>query len=778
MTYSIPNLGSNHFDIAPLNLQVFISGVHSTDCYCEGFTTSGGNGFGSANLIFPQCGYTDNPCLENDLIELKVSGSVVWRGFITKREADLSSQVKYMAVDLLAKFDDSFFWEHEYCFQDEVTKSPQFVCTIRQIAGDAYDLYQAWKSGNCDDDFLLGIDLDTFPEVYPVETRLVGQPLLQGLKTLLETVDYRYRLTVKHTNTESIISAYIMGAGTQKSINRGTDPNQDYYSQTGGPAFVTDIRKTVDSTQCLTHVYAEGDHRIIESAFPLGESWNLCADNFTPPTGSNINSFVKMTEMKKVLNNWEKFTKENIELKSIDKFNVKAVNPNYRKKYERVCTHFAIPPINDTYHYLDDCNTYPQAFGTASKHVKIESDLVQTYDGHTVAPFIVAQRSSNTDTNLYITSDGFSIKDSQEVVFSKPFVDSISNVYAKGTHGVYHADSWDESTFTSELEIYHDYTPNDWDLTDTTKQGWITSSEGVWLILGETMQAYRITETMTNATVKVFGDLRDAGIDDGSGGKKKGTHWFIWKSDATPFLVAAQNGEGHEQGRYRISSTGSDELINNYAGAYLVIGAYDFTKNAWGDSPSNVKLFRIAYNSEKDLWIDSAGTDLSDTTKYGAKYAIVWAPIETKRPYKRMWLNAAYKSGQRLTWMSPNLGTVRNKRIVPKKNDDMKWLTMRNYFKLKKSGEDETGDLFTPVYCNTSSDMVCNLTELSSWALNQINGAKAYQVEYDITLGFIDLDLSVGDRIVDTAIDSGATITSIAYNPLDNSMNISASSWA
>lgn len=766
---TIPNKSTSIFQLEPLKVDVWIAGTRRTDAYCTEFTTSDNKSFGSASIWFPKAQYDSEMCLENDLVEVKIAPyGTVWRGYIVGRDSNISDTLVYTACDLLAKLDDTFFWQHEYNYTDEVSKEKKYPYTCRQIANDAYGLYLAWKTGTCDDDFLLSIDLESFPETVPNETKIIGQPLLQGLQSILETLDYRYRIKVEHSDYGSTIKAYILGAGTQKNVNRGSDPDSSYMYQESGPAIVFDINKTVSANNALTHVEAFGENRIIETALTLTQSWNLVPDNFSPPTGKSIKDYVTFSEQNQVINAWEKYTKEQIDIKAADKFNTKATNPNYRKKFERVCTHYSIPLVNDVWTYNDTANT--TSFGEASKRVKIESELVQTFGDESIDHFLVYKRLN--DPKLYVKLDGFSVKDNREVVFSQPFVDSYSTVLCKGSKGQYKEGSWSASNCTSTYTI-----ADNANLMSSITETNLHSNSSSWLVLGETQSVYEI-KARTSNTFSVIGNTEGAGVKNDKGEVQKGNYWYVLNQ---PVIYASgQAGVGKKEGKYQITSNSSEELNNKYSGMWLILGDYDFEKLGFKTAPKDLKTFRIASSSDKYLTIDNPSTDLTGAP---SKWVIVYPQVEKKRPFEWIALNTSYKSGQRLCWFSGDgsiqpISPLRTQRVVYKENNDFKWTTEKNNYRLVKSSTDGEEDKYSVIYNPSKIDKKKDFSNLAAWAINQINGANAYEINYSITLRPMDFNIQVGDRILDNQIDSGATVTSIKYD-LDNySQNITASSWS
>lgn len=757
---------SNTFSMPPLVTEVWIAGARRPDAICTEFNMSTGVDNGSATIEFP--GMAGNPPYalydaqltnENDLVEIIVQPyGVLFRGYITARQSDVE-KLKYTALDYGTKFNDVFFFAHEYNFKDDVTGEYKYKYTIRQIANEAYQIYYAWKTGTCDDDFLLSIDLDSFPDVVPNETHVIGQPLLQGLQSILENYDYRYRIKVEHAQDESTIKAFVLGTGAPKSITRGTNPQASYVNQNEGIALVTNIEKTVNATNTLTHVYAEGDNRIIESAFVLTPAWSLVADNFTPPSGHTIKEYVTQSEQTAVINNWARYTTEKIDLKAADKFSQKVINPNYRKKYESVCARFAIPLINNTWYYNDDANT-KTLYGESSRQVKIETDLVQDAaapSGGGLNPFLVYKRLG--DNTLYVKPDGFSIKDSKNVVFEKPFVDTVSNVIAKGLNGTC-------SGCTNNVSTYQ-VSDAGMNFTSLFSPSGLSPSGSYWMIAAEFNTAYKIQSFAANS-LTVTGNLTDAGTDN-----NKGKHW--WITDHDPFVTAGTSGAGMADGQYMIAPSGATTITNQYAGMYLAIGDVATASGVYSinTKPADLKIYRIAYNSDKFVWVDSPGTNLTGTN---SKWVILNPQRETKRPFEIIALNAAWKSLQKLAWNSGDLSSMNNKRIVYKNNNEYQWTTEYQNYRLAKKTDTGLEDQYTVTYNPAVLDKKKQFTELAAWAANQIQGAAAYEVEYQVTLRPPDFNVHIGDRLADNQVDTGATITGIKYDFGNYQVQISASS--
>lgn len=770
MDIVIPNPSGNPHCLEVIEQEVTINGLRRTDAYCDELTLQAGAGFGYAVIGFRRAGYDALLCRENDLVTVAARPwGTLFRGYITGRTSTLEDRLQYQALDVLSKFNDTYF-THEYNYRDEVTREWQYVYSARAIAWDAWLLYRAWKTEYSGDTFLLGIDLDSFPDVIPGseirhqnigETHIKGMPLLQGLQTVLAAVDYRYRIKVAHTGRASIIRACLLGTGYRKRLVRGTRPDLPYYSQPAGTAQATAVAREVSSANTITHCWAEGSERVIETALPLAGAWNAVPNDFTPAEGHVIEEYVTAAEQEEVINNWERYTLREFDLKGSDgfKFGERALNPNYRMKYEAVCRRFSIPALDDTYYEDDDAQAWPALRGALARQVKIEGSLVQELGGEAIAPYIVYKRVD--DERVWVKKDGFTIENDLVVEFAKPFVDKVSTVRAKGSKGAYVAASWSAGSQTSHYAV----TDTGVDFTTLVTSELIAA--GVWLILGEYRLAYNVISVESAGELVVFGNLSGAGVGDA-----EGKHWLL--TDKDPFKVydnsVTDHGAGSPEGVY-LGGTGDEDITNEYSGMLLALGNKDGSK--FLDPPSAMQVLRIAYNKGEEFYTQGA----TDLTNASAEWCILDIRTERARAYEWVKLNAAYRSLQRLIWWSGDLGTALNKRLVYKNNEQYLWKTMRNNYRLAASFDPGHETDYQVVFNDQTLDVEKQDDELEAWARNQIAGAGDYETNYRITLGIMDLNWAVGDCVVDNRVAQNAAVTGIRFDFNAYTQEITAATW-
>ena len=782
----IPNRTGDPYLMTAIDQQVRIGGVRRTDAVCLEIVLQSGASPGYATISFQKTGSAQGKAwelydawlaTENDLVEIVIKPyGVIWRGYITARDTRDATGLTYTALDIITKLAGVYF-PHKYNYEDEVTRQIKYPYTMRQIAGDAWGLYAWWWAQNQAGgitDYALTLDLNSFPDTRPTRDAIdVGMNLLDGLAAGLASVDYRYRLRVIHTGAGSVVSAYKLGEGYPKNLARGTDATKGYHQQPGGMATLSQAGKSVNAANTITRVYAEGENRIIETALELTQSWNEVANDFTPPAGSMIKDFVTVAERDLAINNWEKYTKERLDIKREDHYAATILNPNYRKKFERVGTHYRIPAIDDFYYYNDDPNNYPTVYGEAGREVKLESKLVQSFDGKEVQLFLVMMRAKATPEEIdyyYIKRDGFSIQaqrvaaadgaflDHNEVVFSKPFVDSVSNVVSRGINGAFVVGTWNAGEGKSQYANV--------DLNYVTSD---LIAAGLWLVLGEYMAYYKINDS-TSTTVTVNGNLTNAGIGDA-----KGKHWFI--TTAEPPIIDDLDfaaGTGGPNGRYEYNAGGSEMLNNDYAGCWLILGARDGASFSFSTAPADLKVYRISTNSGRYFWIDNLETDLTGFSVY---WQVAKFPLETKRPFEHIWLNVAYRSLQKLAWDSGDASGVMNKRIIYKQNSQFKWTTEKNNFQLVKSATPGEEDKYTLAYNDQTVNHLCEQAGLAAWAANQIQGATDYEAQFTLVSGFLDFAINLGDRLLDTGVVTTASVAGIRYDLANPQMTIQALSW-
>jgi hypothetical protein len=767
MDLIFPTRGGSVCEIPAPTVEVYIAGARRVDAVCTSITLGCGFNTGRADIWFPSvrgerpyARYDAVLALENDLVEIMVRPhGVLFRGYVVARRSEEKSLI-YGVAGLEEKFNATFFGQ-EFNYLDEVTGARKYPWTVRQIAEFCWRQYAMWAAGLEDDAALLAIDLESFPETVPNETNVMGQPLLRGLATIMESVDYRLKLMVVHGGQASTIKAYVMGGGAKRLLVRGEDTTRNYTRQPGGVVNVVKITREADAGQALSHIAAEGDNRVVESAFMLTPDWNEVENDFEPPEGHSLKEYVTIFERETVINNWATYTTEKVDLKQADTTvsGTKGMNPNYRRKYERVARRFKIQTLDDIWYANDDPVSNPVPYGEMGRQVKLEGKCVQTFGGAEVGPFVVYKRVG--DPTLYVMREGFTIHDSQWVEFNRPMVDTVSNLLAKGLAGAYVPGSWNAGDKTSQYKVTG--AP---DLTATISAEKLAA--GVWLMLGEYHNApYKVTARTTD-TLTVQGNLTDAGADGGAGAQ-----WMV--TDYNPILQTAMDGVGATQGRYQIAADGDDTIINAYAGLLLIAGNIDATTGALLDAPADLKTFVIARDSEKYLYTDKPNEDLTGSP---ASYMILAPRRETKRLLEWVALNDSWKSLRRLGWASGDVGTTRNKRIVYKNNNEYKWISMAGNYLLKKVETAGEEDKYTVMLNPTPGDVRNDGAALALWASNQIQGANQYKVKYPgVVLQPMDFGLQIGMRPVDTRMDTGATVVGITYDLIAQAQTVEISSW-
>lgn len=783
MDLIIPTLSRSSSLYASINAEIWIAGQRRLDARVRELSISAGTDIGTCKIEFRPA--QDEPayarfdaslCFENDPVEIRVNPvGTIWRGTITGRESD-STSVSYMATDLIGKMNNTC-WPHEYNYRDDVTQERKYAYTARQIAADAYAFYAAWKALYLDGDAALTIDLESFPLTVPNETAIEGQGLLDGLRQMMESIDYRWRVGVEHTSAGSIVRAFAIGVTTRRRvIRRGLDPSRAIHQQPGGQANVASISKSVSSAGVVSHIYADGAPRLIESALPLTQNWNFMEDNDPVPEGHVLAEYVTASEQALVINEWEKYTAETLDEKVADDISkaAKVRNPNYRKKYEKVCREFALPTINDWYYFNDDQEHYPTLLGETARHPRIDSELIQTnpsgdlevendsaMNGLEHGPFIVYKRTG--DDNLYYTFDGFSIRKNKLVEFSRPFVDSVTTILASGSKGT--GGAYNEGAKTSVYDI----ADAGIDLTELVSEAQVTA--GCWLVLGDYSLCLQI-QSRTASAMTVLGNTSGAGGTSEAGAWQPGAGWAVVGYDPR-VAKSASGGTGAADGKYALTlDTAVAE--NELAGYYLVLAGWD-ASGVPTLAPASTFMYRItSHGTGTEITIT---TDRTNETLVGkpAEWAIVKLVSQTYRPYEWVKLNCAWESRQRLGFFSGDLASgIKNKRRVTRRNDDYKWLSEVGNYRLVRSTTDGQEDKFTLTLNEVATDRRKDLAALTAWTIQQLAGTNAVQTRITATLCPIDWTARVGDRLVDTTADSGATITGLQYDLERNTLTIGA----
>jgi hypothetical protein len=787
----IPQRSTNQHAVTEPVTEIWIGGRRRPDAVVETFDLSAGAEAGTAEIEIrssrrvqlPYDLYDAALCYENDLVEIRVQPSgVLWRGTITGRKSGVG-KLSYLATCLLEKLNTTY-WPHEYNFKNELENRSndligvrEYAYTARQIAADASLIYATWRGLTMPDDPLIEFALDTFPAVYTRETNIEGQGLLEGLKQVLEDLDQRWRIGIVHEPERSIVHAFLLGQTARtRTFRRGQDPDEPFYRQPGGQANAAEVSRKVDVSQTVSHVYAEGARRIVESAILLSPNWDEVADDFTPPEGRTLTEYVTVSERNLVINDWEKYTRETLDGKLDDNEHTaaKVKNPNYRRKYERVGTDWSIPKTLDYFYYNDDPESYAYVLGE-ERQAKIEGECVQLHpDGKPLDPFIVYKRVDSE--TLYATFDGFTVRDSKTVEFSKPFVDRVNAMLGKGkcgTGGTYNAES-KQSTYTiADAGV---------DLTDLISDADITA--GAWLVLGQYVTCYKlVSRTSTIMTVK--GNTSGAGGTETDGSYKTGAQWLVTTVD--PVVAHGTSGTGAAQGVYRFTPSAATP-DNEYADDVLVLGAHEDADQIWTAEPSVIEHFSIVQSlTDSGTGLIALSTDANKSlAASGANWMILRVKTETCRPYERVWLNTAWESIQRLAWASGDIAPLlKNKRRVTRREEDYQWRTQYYNFQLVKretEGEEDIHDIvFNPGTIEYDPEAPPNgtrkdLAALQLWAEQQLAGANQANAEYDVTIVPIDWGMKIGDMLTDTNLPSGTTVTGISYDLPNNAMTITAAS--
>jgi hypothetical protein len=486
-----------------------------------------------------------------------------------------------------------------------------------------------------------------------------------------------------------------------------------------------------------------------------------------------------------VINEWEKYTEETLDIKVGDDVSKAAQlrNPKYRKKYEKVCREYSIDVMDDVFYTNDDADNFPTPLGEMLRHPKIESELVQTNPsgdpetandsvlvGQEHGPFIVYKRVD--DDKLYYAFDGFTIRKNRLVEFTRPFVDSVSLWLARGSMGR----GGDVYNSTSKMSAYYVEDPGV-DLTTLISDETITT--GAWLILGDYDTYYKLV-SRTATTMSVQGNVTGAGGADEKGNYKSGAGWQVVKYN--PRIDSRESGgDGQARGIYNIFPEASMP-DGEYAGYSLVLGGVD-AEGRFTLPPAETFKYRIANNVEGDELVVSLTTDRPGETLVGkpTAWAVVKLATELRRPYEWIKLNASWVSLQRLACPSGDLAEdYPNKREVTRRNEEFLWRTEWRNYRLVRSTTTGEEDKFTLVYNGESidrrKDLDVNLFNngLLNWTRNQLAGTNAAQLNYNITICPIDWSIAIGDRLIDTQVDSGTTVVGLRYELERNRLVIGA----
>lgn len=743
---------STRYPLMPtVRQEVYINGARRTDLYCLSCSLQSGGQPGTAEIGYSPTSsspyapnlYDAALLLENDAFELRVAGyGTIFRGFIASRESNVAGNLIYRALDITQKLNDCFFKE-DYGQQDAVVQDAIiYPWTAAQIAARAWQLYVSWRMIAGLADYPLTFDLATFPAIYAGPQALRGQPLLIGLGTMLNSIDFRLRVGVRHANDASTVFAYYLGYGPVRRFVRGVNREAAPENQPTGPANVGNSEKSVSAENTISHVQAEGDGRIIESSFALVSDWGEVPDVESIPEGANPLDYLTTAQVNEVINNWEKYTTEKLDLRAYTGEVLTVGNPYYRKKYELACTRFMIPLVNDLFYPDDDDEQPLDERSMLNRRLPLATNIVQSWQGRELDPFIVYKRVG--DANYYARFDGFTIKDHTYVEFQKPFVDTVSRVLAKGGAGAFVPDSWasGESKYTiNDATI---------DLTEILTAEVLAA--GTYLYLGEIGTAYLIKSADTAQTMTVYGNVT------GAGGESAGGDWAVL--DLMPFMAygTAEVG-GLDGGRYQILSGGDTTLTNEVAGMYLVLGNFSHALGGFQDAPGDCKIYRISYNSDSVLYLDNGTEDLTGAS---TTFCIMNPRQESFRQFEAVYLNAAYQSAQKLVYQSADLSALRGKRIVHKQNNEYQWRTLRNYWQLLAQSGDE--DQFVVTYSATAVDAVKQQAALGAWALQSVGGAAAHETQYSLSLPFMELAAQVGDRVTDNNVDTLTSIVNVEHD--------------
>lgn len=779
--------------------EVWIAGARRSDAFVHAFSQAAGE-ISDISIEFPTASYDAAVAMENNLVEIIVRPmGVIWRGFVTSRNAQATGELSYTAMGYESKLQDVFFWRAMNYRQGDETRN---LTTVRQLAMEAQALLASWQAGWAPDDYEIGWDIESFPEVYFGELDLTGTSLWEGLNQALAAVSKNYYLSVASTSAYSVVRAGYLGTGNIKRLVRGTDATRAFFNQRFGSVNVESLVKNYSVSNAYSHVYATGAQRVIESSLAISNNWLGCADDAIPAgadaLGMDADGVVCIPDSLAltIADSWDAYTTEFFDLPSGEKVR----NPNYRPEYAKVFCQWKIDRRDDLWNFFDDIAQ--PAGGEAGRKLSLV-DMVRPEPS---GPFIVFRREGATDYEAKL--DGFTIteKDGENILeFSEPFVDRVPAVLWKDNATIAVNATTGATTLTSRtaksaadnaaaitanpaLAEWLNL-PNECDLTAI-----VTSP--CYLVVGTWPMPFTVTGS-TATTVTVAEDLSGL-LDEGE------TELGFFLMSSSPIIASGTGGSGMTLGRY--SCLGGTGVPGAYVGRYLVL-----LVETGGDvdtAASKTFVYEIQRNDATNAFV---GAD-KDLTGAVAKWYIVDMAPFTVRAFAEIFLNAAYSSTQALLYASGDSGATENKRALYKANTAMLWKSQANNWILKPTGNtaadgspaytvefnvgypehlelgtgeeykaygnlyelahayrDAAGNPLTPTQVAVMAvGSYYDLGGLQTWGLQQLAGATQPRITYQARL-LLDLSLRVGDVITDNDMATGSTITRIEHD-LDNGL--------
>jgi len=780
--------------------EIWIAGRRRTDAFVHGFSQAAGE-VSDITIEFPTASYDALVALENDLVEIVVAPfGVLWRGFITSRNAQNTGELSYTALGYESKLQDVSFWK---AYNYKSGADTRNMMTVQALAIQAQALLASWQAGTTPTDYVITWDVESFPAAYFGELDLEGTSLWEGLSQALAAVDGNYFLTVEHTTTASTVRACYMGLGNIKRLVRGTDATRAFFEQRHGSANVESLVKNYSVSNTYSHIYAHGAQRVVETSLALSNNWLGCADEDIPTGADNVGMdedgvvCVPDSLALTIVGAWDSYTKEYLDLGSDQKIR----NPNYRPEYEKVFRQWKIDRRDDTWNFFDD-SEQPSGGETSRKLPLV--DMVRPEPN---GPFVVFRREGSASYEAKL--DGFTITEvggENVIEFAEPFVERTSAVLWKDNATIAVNETTGATTLTSltakqasdnAAAIAANPTLADWlnlpdecDLTEIV-------TDPCYLVCGAWPLPFTVTGS-TATTITVAEDLSGL-LGDGE------TELGFFLMSASPVVASGTGGSGTTLGRY--SCLGGTGLANEHVGRYLVLLVETGGEVDAGASKDFV--YEIQRNDDTYVFV---GDETGDLTGKSARWYIVDMNPFTVRAFAEIFLNAAYTSTQALLYASGDTGATENKRALYRANTGLLWRTQANNWILKPTGNtaadgspaytvefntgypehvtldpgDEYkayGNLYelTHAYRDTEGnpltpDQVALLSPgqfydtggLQAWGLQQLAGASTPRITYQARL-LMDLSLRVGDVITDNDVQTGSTITRIDHD-LDNGL--------
>jgi len=391
------------------NVQVKIGGRIRSDAYPSSIIISGGFSPGTAVIEFPRAAYGSEPARPRDKVEIKIGGTIVFKGWINEPEEaedKAGDMVKMTARDLRSRLNDAFA-PRSFNLRD--TRKTIFLegdntegIGSRAVIRSLMDSFNDFTTASQPSPVTMEMDVGSIPDDYPGTLQIQGQMIDQALGGVVSRLSESFIIRLNYDRGDRLEAVGLPdSSGTQYqsrrsrrfNVVRGSDMEAIPRAQPWGVANAKPTRsKSYDITNILT---VRGAPKIIETMRELDIGWD---------DDGSVGGITRGN----ALANWTKYTTP--PTKDI-------ANPDFKPWITSFFRRYQIPKITVT---TDQAGTL-----SSTLQVPILPRLVRedpfSASGEAMQPFLLVKWPGVAAYDL-VLGDRFSITDDTWVELNEPLI--------------------------------------------------------------------------------------------------------------------------------------------------------------------------------------------------------------------------------------------------------------------------------------------------------------------------------------------------------------------